>query len=113
MHRTVLPARGLVFKVLQIVGQDDGGYSSLTDGRAHCPVDQVANLGRCGCLLHKGAGHVLEHGQQIQLLLVMPAQRRTRLLADNGQHGHVIHPRIVEPGNQVRSARAGGGNAHA
>ena len=40
----------------------------------------------------------------------MAAQRRARLLADDGQHGHVIHPRVVQAGDKVRRARAGGGD---
>lgn len=43
----------------------------------------------------------------------MTAQRRARLLADDGQHRHVVHARIVEAGYQVRSAGAGSSDAHA
>ena len=38
-------------------------------------VDQMAHLGRRRGLCNKGAGHVLEHRDEIEFLLVVPAER--------------------------------------
>jgi len=113
MHRAMGSGRLVVGQVLQIVGQDDGGDPALTDRGAHSAVEQVADLFRRGCLLDEGTGHILEHRQQVELLLVVPAKRGARLLTDDGQHRLVVHARIVEAGEQVRGTRAGGSDAHA
>ncbi len=42
---------------------------------------------------------------KIDLLLVVRAQRGPRLLADNGEHGLMIEPRIVKARQQMRRAR--------
>ncbi len=76
-------------------------------------VQQVAHLGGHTGLLHECPGHVLEQADQVQLLLVVPAQRCARLLAADGEHWHVVHPRVVEAGHQVGCAGPGGGDADA
>ncbi|MGY4382884.1 hypothetical protein ACVWZ3_010587 [Bradyrhizobium sp. i1.3.6] len=47
---------------------------------------------------------VLEHRDEIKFLLIAPAERVSRLLADDRQHRLVIEQRIVEPGDEMRSA---------
>src|SRR6185503_7336053 len=48
-----------------------------------------------------------------ELLLVMAAERRPRLLAGDRQHRHVIEPRIVKSGDEMRRAGPGRRDAHA
>ena len=105
--------RIVVGHVLQVVGKDQCGHLALANGGAHGTVCQVAHLRGHGGLLHESAGYVLEHRDQVDLLLVMRAKRRARLLAHNGQHRHMIQLGIVKPGQQVRGAGAGGGKAYA
>ncbi|MNX78780.1 hypothetical protein D3C86_1103870 [compost metagenome] len=95
------PARRFILGVLQVIGQDDRGDATLAQRGAHRPVNQVSDLRGHRSLLHESTGDILEHRQQIKLLLVVTAKRCASLLADNRQDGHVIHPRIVEPGDQV------------
>ena len=59
-----------------------------------------------GSLLDERSGHVLEHARQIDFLLIMAAERGARLLAGDRQHRHVIQPRVIEAGDQVRGAGA-------
>ena len=58
-------------------------------------------------------GDVLEERQQVDLLLVVAAERGARLLADDGDHRLVVELRVVEAVQQVDGAGAGGGDAHA
>ena len=60
-----------------------------------------------------GAGDVLEHRDQIELLLIMAAERVARLLADDREHRLMIEQRVVKPGDQMRRARARGRDADA
>ena len=55
----------------------------------------MAHLGRRGSLRDIGAGHVLEHRDQVEFLLVLAAERVARLLADDGENGLMIQQRIV------------------
>ena len=73
----------------------------------------MADLGRGTGLLHEGAGYVLEHAQQVDLLLIVAANRVAGLLTYNREHRHMIKARVVEPGYQVRSAGARGRDADA
>ncbi len=43
----------------------------------------------------------------------MAAECGARLLAGDRKHRHVIEPRVVEPGHEVRSTRPGSGDAYA
>jgi hypothetical protein len=51
------------------------------------------------------ARDVLEHRAEIKLLLILPAQRVTGLLPDDGEDRLVVHQRIIETGRQVRGTR--------
>ncbi len=101
------PRRVAVVFVLQIVRQYDRGWPALGKRDSDSPVNHVPNLRRRRSLLHISTGNVLEHRNQVELLLVLAAQRVARLLPGNRQHGLVIEQRIVQPGDQVRGARAG------
>ncbi|MNP06558.1 hypothetical protein D3C76_985470 [compost metagenome] len=101
MHRAVGFRWFVVGQVLQVVGQDDGGDPAFADGGTYGAIEQVAHLFRGRSLLDEGTCDVLEHRQQVQLLLVMPAKRRSRLLTDDGQHRLVIHARVIQAGKQM------------
>ena len=95
-----------VWLFLQIVRQHDCRDPPLAQRDANGAVDQMPHLRRRRRLLHERAGDILEHADEIDFLLIMAAERVARLLADDRQHRHVIQPRIVKPGDQVRGARA-------
>lgn len=103
------PGRRVFF--LQVAGHDHAGHAAPRLGDAHRAVDQVAHLRRRARLLHELAGHVLEQGDQVDLLLVVRAQRRALLLSDDGDHGLVIELGIVQAIEQVDGAGAGRGQA--
>src|ERR1051326_391074 len=96
-----------------IVGQNDCGDATLADCDAHRAIDQMPDLRRRRGLLDKGAGDVLEQAREIDLLLIMAAHGIARLLSGDGQHRHVIEPRVIEAGDEVRGARTGCGDADA
>ena len=106
-HGAVLAGRVLVRHVLKVVGQDQRRDAPLRHRDADGAVDQVPHLPRNHGLLHEGAGHVLEHADKIQLLLVVGADRRPRLLSRDGEHRHVVQPGVVQARDQVRCAGAG------
>ena len=98
---------------LQIVGKYERGDAVVALGDPHCAVHQMAHLRRDHGIAGECSRHVLEHRGHVEFLLVMRAHGGARLLADDGQHRHVVHPRIVEPGQQMRGAGARGRQAHA
>jgi hypothetical protein len=97
---------------LHVVGHDDAADRALGSADAHGLVDDVPRLHRRYDHLRVVAD-VLEHRQQIHLLLKLAAEGTAGLLADNGHHRHVIHLRIVEPGQQMQRAGPRGGHADA
>ena len=66
-----------------------------------------------GRLLDERAGDVLEHADQVDFLLIMAAERGARLLAGDREHRHVIEPRVIKAGDQMRRAGTRCGDAHA
>jgi hypothetical protein len=80
---------------------------------AHRAVDQVPHLRRHHRHVHVVAGDVLEQRDQVDLLLVVAAERRARLLADDRHHRLVVELGVVQAVEQVDGARAGGRQAHA
>ncbi len=72
----------------------------------------MTDLGHRAGLLHERAGHVLEHADNVDFLLVVATQRRTGLLPDNRQERDVIHPRIVHAGDQMGRTGTRRGDAH-
>ncbi len=113
MHRPVLAGRVLVSRLLEIVWQHHGRDTVFAERNPDGSVDQMAHLRGHRRLVHERARHVLVHADEVDLLLVVPSHRVARLLAGNGEHRHVIEPGVVEPGDQVRSARSRGGEADA
>ena len=113
MDRAVLARRLLDTVLLQIVRQDDRGHAPLAEGNAHGAIDEMADLGGRGGLLDERAGDVLEQARQIDFLLIVAADRVARLLAGDGEHRHVVEPRVVEAGDQMRCARPRGRDADA
>ena len=76
-------------------------------------IDQMAHLRGDARLFDERTGHVLEHADEVDFLLVMAANSRARLLPHNGQNRHVIEARVVKPSDQVRGARSRRLNADA
>ena len=113
MHRAVLARRILVGHVLQVVGKDERRHTALAERDADRAVDEVTDLRRLRGLLHEGAGDVLEHAEKVDLLLVVAADGGPRLLPGDRQHRHVVEPRVVQAGDEMRGARAGGRHADA
>jgi hypothetical protein len=101
---------GLLF--LDVGGEDERGNSPLGERDADPSVDQVARLRGVHADFDE-LGHVLEEGVQVDLLLVVRAEREALLLADDGQHRRVVELRVVEAVQEVDRSRAGGGDADA
>ncbi len=104
MNRAVFTRWIFIRHVLEIVGQYDCRHAALAECNADGAVDQMADLRRGRSLLDKSSGHVLEQARQIDFLLIVTAERGARLLSGNSEHRHVIEPRIIEAGDQVRGA---------
>lgn len=104
MDRAVLTRRIFVRHVLEIVGQYDCRHAALAECNPDGAVDQMAHLRGGGSLLDKRSGHILDQARQIDFLLIVAAERGARLLAGNGEHRHVIEPRVIEAGDQMRGA---------
>ncbi len=107
----MLAGRLLERQILQVVGQDDGGGPPFTQRNADGPVDQMADLRRRRGLFDEGAGDILHQALEIDFLLVVASEGGAGLLAADGQHRLVVEAGVVEAGDQVRGARAGGGDA--
>jgi hypothetical protein len=106
-------ARGLAIRLLlQVIRQHDCGDPPIADGDANGAVDEMPHLRRRKRLLDERASNVLEQTDKVYFLLVVAAERVARLLSYNGEHRHVIEPRVVEPGYQVRGARPRGRDAN-
>ena len=104
MQRAVFAAGRFIGQILQVVGQDDRRDLAFGERDAHRAVDQMAHLRGHRGLLDEGAGDVLEHRNEIEFLLIVAAQRGARLLSGDGEHRHVVHARVVQAGDQMRSA---------
>src|SRR5204862_484213 len=97
----------------EVVRDDDARDRALVEGDAHGAVDEVANLRRVGGHVHVLVGDVLEERRQVDLLLVVAAQRRHGLLADDRDDGLVVELGVVEAVQEVDGAWAGGGDTDA
>ena len=80
---------------LQVIRHDDAGDAALGLGDAHRPVDQLTNLRRLRRHMDVLAGDVLEQRDQIDLLLILAAERDARLLPDDRQYRLMVHLRVV------------------
>ena len=63
--------------------------------------------------MHERSRDVLEHADQVHFLLVVAADYVARLLPHDRQHRHVVESCVIESGDEVRSARTRGREAHA
>jgi hypothetical protein len=106
-------ARGGVSTIdlLDIVRHDDAGDGALGHGDAHRAIDQMAHLLGCGAHVDVLAGHVLEQRDEIDLLLVMAAERGALLLADDRDDRSVIELGVVKAVQEMDRARPGGRHA--
>ena len=111
MQRIVRARRVFVGQVLEVVWQYECRDPALAARNADRSIDEVANLRRHHRRLYEGAGDVLEHGRDVNFLLIMPADRRPSRLSDDRQHRHMVEPSVVKSGDQMCRARTGGGNA--
>ena len=69
---------------------------------AHGAVHEMTNLGGRRSLLHECASDIFQRAGEIDLLLIMAADRHSRLLSRDGQDRHVVETRIVKSGDQMR-----------
>ncbi|MHC2621451.1 hypothetical protein ACVIW2_003483 [Bradyrhizobium huanghuaihaiense] len=113
MQRAMRTGRTFVGFFLEIVGQDERGRGPPGERGPHRSINQMAHLRRRRCLHDVGAGDILEHRNEIEFLLVAPAERVARLLADDCEHRLVIEQRIVEPGDEMRGTGPRGCDADA
>jgi hypothetical protein len=105
--------RGHRVHLLHVVRHDYAGHGAFGHGDAHRAIDQMTHLRGRRAHLDVVAGDVLEQAEQVDLLLVVAAERRPFLLADDRDHGRVIEPGVVQAVQEVDRARAGGRHAHA
>ncbi len=111
--RAVAHRRVFVGRLLNVLGEDQRGDGARGAGDLHRAVDQVAGLRRRHAGLDELRGDVLEQRVEVDLLLVVGAQRRRFLLADERDHGLVVELRVVEAVEQVDRAGPGGRHADA
>src|SRR5262249_6399956 len=112
-QRAVRPRRLLIGFILQIIRQYNRGYRASRQCDARRTIDQMAHLRGRRRLCYISAGHILEHRDEVELLLIVAAESIARLLADDRQYGLVIEECVVEAGCQMRCARARRGNTDA
>ena len=112
MHRAVGAGRLFVRHLLKIVRQDQRRHRTVCQRDSNGTIDEMAHLRRGSSLLNEIAGDVLEQRREVNLLLIMAADRATRLLADDGQDRLVIEAGIIEASHKMRCAGTGGGNAY-
>ena len=105
--------RGQHVHFLDIIGNNNAGDRPFGDGDAYRAINQVADLGRMRRHMHIIMGHILIQRNQIDFLLIIGAQGHGRLLADDGQHRHMILFRVIESVEQMDRSRSGGGQADA
>ena len=91
--------------LLHVVREDQRRDAASVERGADRMVHQVARLRRVHAGLHV-LGHVLEEHLEIDLLLVLGAERRALLLADDGEDGRVVELRVVKAVQEVDRARA-------
>jgi hypothetical protein len=87
------------------IRHDERCDATLANGDPHRAVHEMPYLCGHAGLMNKGAGNILEHTDEIKFLLIVATDSDAGLLSGNSQNWHVIQPRIIEPGDQVRCAR--------
>jgi hypothetical protein len=109
----VLARRLGVLGLLDVVGEDHTRHRAARARHAHRAVDQMPGLGGLHADLDELAGDVLEQRRQVDLLLVVGAERRALLLADDRHDRLVVELGVIEPVEQMDGAGAGGRQADA
>src|SRR5947209_3107726 len=93
-------------QLAEVVRDDHARDRALVERDAVAAVDQVPDLRRVARQLAVLVRDVLEERLQVDLLLVAPAERRPRLLADEREHGLVVELRVVQAVQEVDRAGA-------
>src|SRR5437588_751884 len=86
-------------------------FSPFAPRDPHRAVHQVAHLRGRRARLHVLGGHILEQRVQVDLLLVVRAERHRLLLADDRHYRLVVELRVVEAVQQVNRTGPRGGHA--
>ena len=102
--RAVHARRLLVRGLLHVVGDDHAGHRARGLGHAHGAVDEVRRLLGHHAGLDELGGDVLEQRVEVDLLLVVAAQRHALLLADDRDHRLLVELGVVQPVEQVDRA---------
>ena len=98
------------FHLGDVVRDDDRADTAVVEGDPAGAIDEVPRLRRVHAVLDV-LGHVREQDRQVDLLLVVRAERGALLLADDRDDGHVVELRVVEAVEEVDRARTGGRHA--
>jgi hypothetical protein len=109
----VLARRLFELRLLDVGGDDHARDRPRADRHVHRPVDQMADLRRRHAGLDELRGDVLEQGREVDLLLVVRAQRERLLLPDDGHHRLVVELGVVQAVEKVDRTRPRGRHAHA
>ena len=80
---------------------------------AHCAIDQVAYLRGRRHHVHELLRDVLEEREEIDLLLIVPAECGALLLPDDRHHRLVIELRVVKSVQEMDGTGSGSREAHA
>ena len=103
----VSPGRCFERLLLHVLGDHDCRRCASRQRQPHRAVDHVRQLRRPADLLHI-LGDVGEQPVEVQLLLIARAAHGRLRLAANRKHRHVVRPRIVKTGDEVRCAGTAG-----
>ena len=98
---------------LHVSGEDEAGHGAFGLRNSQRPVDEVPYLVGGRDHVDVLVRDVLEQRQQVDLLLIVAAERRASLLADDGDHRLVVELGVVEAVEQVDRARPRRGEADA
>ena len=93
--------------LLDVLGEDDHGGRAARHREPHRAVDDMGELRGMADFLDVGCD-VGEHPVEVEFLLVARAAHRRFGLPANGEHRHMVEGSVVEPGQEVRCARAAG-----
>src|SRR4029450_7074072 len=97
----------------KIVGNDQRCHGPLIERNAMRTVDEMPNLCRVDSHLDVFVRDVLEEGDEVDFLLIVPAEPHPRLLTDDREHGLVIELRVIQTVEQVDFTRSRGREANA
>ncbi len=98
---------------LHIIRNDDAGHRTLVACDAHGAIDQMSDLRRRRRHVHEFMCDILEQRNQVDFLLVIAADCRTLLLADDGDYRLVVHLGVVQAIQQMNGTRPRGRQAYA